>query len=307
MNAILKKTGTVSSAHRAGDGRYLSESTARADLQFVPITGSDLKGMVGHPWRVFQAAASGKIVRRAPEVVGQRKGRAGASPIHSGIISEAYARLLKADQAAGIKFFVRKFMGVKALAPEQPYLLTFNRGEVRPLTYMAKVAAGEMGWLDDLSLKQKLSICGKVIRSAVRKQPLSRRTIKTSAGLRKASHTVAAHNLVFAPSPHVLSEVRTEKLPIDRLMETAARRALEQYERENGVRLTAICSTHLQASTGFRPHLHIRLVAYDSAGKYVPVFDRLKGNAKGNRCRFEEEMRRQFERGIERERSRGRE
>lgn len=302
MNALLKKTGTMTTAHRAGDGRYLSELLARADRQFEAITAPDVDAMIGHAWRIFQATAEGKMVQRPPEVVGQRQGRTAAVPIHSGIISPSYAAALKTDLASGTRLFVRKIVGVKALTPESSFHLQFARGEVRPLTYTAKVRASELGWGDRLSLPEKLSICGKVVRAALRHQSLRRRTIKTAAGMRKTAQTVAAHNLVLCPSPIVLTDMRAKSLPVDLIMEVAARRALEQYERKKGVKLTAICSTHLEDSSGFRPHLHIRLVAYDSSGKYVPIFDRECGQAGGSRCIFEEEMQRQFDREIERER-----
>jgi hypothetical protein len=302
MNALLKKTGTMTTAHRAGDGRYLSELLARADRQFEAITVPDVDAMIGHAWRIFQATAEGKMVQRSPEVVGQRQGRAGAIPIHSGIISPGYAAVLTADIDSGACLFVRKIVGIKALALETPFYHKFPRGDVRPLTYTAKLTALEFRWTDELSQAEKLSICGKVVRAALRHQPLRRQTVKTAAGIRKTAQTVAAHNLVLCPSPIVLAELRTKSLPVDLVMEVAARRALERYERKKGVKLTAICSTHLEDSTGFRPHLHIRLVAYDSNGKYVPIFDRACGQTGGNRCIFEEEMQRQFDREIERER-----
>jgi hypothetical protein len=297
------KTGTMITIHRAGDERYLSELLARAERRFDPIMEPDIDAMIGQPWMVFHALPTGKMLRRPPEIVGHRSSRTGTIPIHSGIISTAYAESLKADLAAGVRLCVRKIIGVKTLAPTTPYRLGFNRGEVRPLTYAAKLAAAEFGWADQLSQSKKLGICGKVVRAALRRQPLRRQTIKTAAGIRKTAETVAAHNLVFCPSPLVLADLQASKFPVDVLMETAARRALEQYERKKGVKLIAVCSTHLEDSQGFRPHLHIRLVAYDSAGNYVPVFDRSKGHAGGNRCIFEAEMRRQFERGIERERA----
>lgn len=302
MNALLKKTGTMTTAHRAGDGRYLSELLARADRQFEAVTTSDVDTMIGHAWRIFYAAADGKMVQRRPEVVGQRQSRAGTIPIYSGIISTGYAAALKTDIASGTRLFVRKIVGVKALTPESPFHLQFVRGEVRPLTYAAKVRASELGWDDRLSLPEKLSICGKIVRAALHHQLLRRRTVKTAVGIRKTAQTVAAHNLVLCPSPIVLTDMRAKSLPVDLVMEVAARRALEQYERKKGVKLTAICSTHLEDSIGFRPHLHIRLVAYDSNGKYVPIFDRACGQTGGNRCIFEEEMQRQFDREIERER-----
>ena len=303
MNSILAKTGTVTTAHRAGDGRYLCEISARADRQLVPITTTtDVDALVGHPWWIFERTPDEKITRKAPEIVNWRQGTAGPIPIHSGIISPEYAARLKTEMVEGKHFFVRKIVGVKTINPASPYRLEYPRGDVRPLTYSTKIRSRELGWTDDLSQAGKIAICGKVIRSALRGQPLRRQTIKTAAGIRKTAPTVAAHNLVFCPNPTALRDIEFRQLPVDLVMEVAARRTLEKFERRNGVTLTAICSTHLEDSSGYRPHLHIRLVAYGSSGKYVPIFDRAYGHAGGNRCVFEQEMQRQFDREIERER-----
>jgi hypothetical protein len=295
--ALLIKTGAITTAHRAGDPRYLSALYAREVRGFEPITNID--GMIGQPWRIFYPGVDEKMIQREPEIIGWDNGIA----IHSGIISPNYAALIKGEMAQGKDFFVYKYVGLKAPASESPFHLQFPLGDVRPLMHGAKVRALELGWNEQLSLTEKLRICGKLIRDALRGQPLRRQAIKTASGARKAGQTIAAHNLVFCPNPTVLRDIQARKLPVDLMMEVAARRALEQYERKKGVKLTAICATHLEDSTGFRPHLHIRLVAYDSTGKYVPIFDRACGQAGGNRCVFEEEMQRQFQREIDRERT----
>jgi hypothetical protein len=302
MKGLLITTGTLTSIHRAGDLAYFSETRERSDYHFEPIIDcAQVDALIGNAWQVYQETLSGRVIRRAAEVIEIRQAASGRTLIRSGIVSYKYAVGLKDDLQQGKKLFIRKFGGVKQLNLAPPYRIQNPRGDIRPLTYAAKLRALELGWSELLSLSERMRICGKVIRWKLRQQPLRRQAVKSAQGLR-AGQTVAAHNLVFCPAPAVLRDVHARGLPVDAILETAARRALETYERKSGVKLFAVCSTHLEDSQGFRPHLHVRLVAYDSSGKYVPLFDRKNGYSGGNRCIFEHEMVRQFEREIERER-----
>jgi hypothetical protein len=71
-------------------------------------------------------------------------------------------------------------------------------------------------------------------------------------------------------------------------------------ERKRGAQIIAVCSTHLQDSSGIRPHLHLRMSAYDSAGKYISLFNRKNGSSSGGRCVMQAEIERETIRTIER-------
>ena len=111
---------------------------------------------------------------------------------------------------------------------------------------------------------------------------------------------VYAHNIVVAPHPSVLQMIKENGIPVDTVLELAARRSIEVLERKVGAKIFAIAGVHLEDSSSVRPHLHIRMAAYDSKGRYIGLFDRKKGSRGGNRMCLQEEIERQIIRQISR-------
>ena len=194
-------------------------------------------------------------------------------------------------------------MGIKPLEHDHGFNLARPRGFIVPLTWTAQLRAQEMGWTASAPAAAGASILAGLIRNSIRPHPLLHRTVKTMTGGKKVGRAVAAHNLVVAPSPAILAQIKRAGQPVDLILETAARRAIEKIERKIGGKITAVVSTHLQDSTNARPHLHVRMSAYDSNGKYIRLFDRAGGSGGsggGGRCILQPEIERQVRTMIER-------
>jgi hypothetical protein len=193
----------------------------------------------------------------------------------------------------------RVVIGIKPLVHDHGFKLARPRGTVAPLSWTAQLRAQEMGWTASVPAAVGRPILSRVLRDSIRPHLLIHRAVKTMTGGKKVGRAIAAHNLVVAPSPAILAQIKRAGQSVDKILETAARRALEKMERKIGGRITAMASTHLQDSTGIRPHLHVRLSAYDSNGKYIRLFDRAGGSG-GGRCILQPEIERQIRTIIER-------
>jgi hypothetical protein len=151
-----------------------------------------------------------------------------------------------------------------------------------------------------LSITQKFKICSLVTRAKLRSLDPTRLRKQRFSGSSDHGKPVYAHNLVVAPSPSLLRRIFAQKLPVDDVLERAARRGIEQLERRIKGKIYAFAGLHMEGASSVRPHLHVRLIAYDSNGKYVPLFDRKAGSRKGGRVIFQHEVERQIKRFIER-------
>jgi hypothetical protein len=299
-DVIVKVTGHIETASLAGDLRYLIETSSRGNWQFVPMTSLEIKSLVGKNRRIFAAYPGGRIIRLPAEtvMVSGKDGR--MRPRRTGTISEAYAAHAIELQTAGKALFHRIVVGIKPIPQDHGFQLKAPHGLLVPLTWPAYMKASEMGWLPSLKLNAGRSILSRVLRDSIRSSNLTRRAIRTITGPKKSGRIIAAHNLVVAPHPRVLEQIRRAGQPVDAILEAAARRAFEKIERRTGGKIIAVASTHLQDSTGIRPHLHIRMSAYDSLGNYIRLFDRQRGSSRGNRCILEADIQREILRTIER-------
>jgi hypothetical protein len=300
---ITKVTGHVATAALAGDLRYLDETSSRGDWQFQLLTAEEISDLIGKNRKLFIADPGGPIIRIPAEILpsldrnGVMHGRA------TGTISSAYAARMAGLRTMGKKIYERVVIGIKPLENDHGFHLARPRGTVAPLTWTAQLRAQEMGWTASAPTAAGRPILSHVLRDSIRPNLLVRRTVKTMTGGKKVGRAVAAHNLVVAPSLAILAQIKRAGQPVDQLLETAARRALEKMERKIGGKITAVASTHLQDSTGIRPHLHVRLSAYDSNGKYIRLFDRAGGGGGGSgggRCILQPEIERQIRTMIER-------
>jgi len=297
-HVITKATGHVTSVHRAADLRYMSEVESRGRWGFRELTAPEIKALVGKNRRIFVAEPSGKIERLPAEVCSNGK--------RTGAISADYAEQMERLPAEGKTLFERVVLGQVELRDDHGYTLARERGAVVPLTWAARVSAQELGWQESLSASAGRPFLSRLMRDSIRGNRLTRRAVKSMTGDEKMGKTIAAHNLTVAPHPRLLEKIRRAGQPVDTILETAARRAVEKMERSIGAKIVAVCSTHLQDSSGVRPHLHIRMVSHDSAGKYIALFNRKGGGSGGGRCLLQPEVEKQIEKIIERWEPRGR-
>jgi len=286
ISAILKVTGH---GEEGDDLRYMSGLKSRDLWGFSPLTRDGIRGLVGKKRRIFVADPGGKFERLPAERLPTRK--------RTGIISAAYAARLEEMQSQGKIIAQRIVLGPMERRDDHGYQLAQERGTVIPLTLEALLRAKELGWSESLSVEAGRSILSRLMREGIRGLRLHRHAVKTITTTKKAGKTIASHNLVLAPHPRLLERIRRAGQSVDAVMEVAARRALEKMERQLGAKITALAATHLQDSTSIRPHLHLRLIAYDSNGKYLRLFDRQTGSG---RCMLQPEVERQIVRIIER-------
>jgi len=230
-------------------------------------------------------------VRSTDGIVRERK---------TGTLSEEYLAHLDELEAQGYQIYQRIVTGTKILQHDHGCVLDRPRGTIVPATWTAQVRAQELGWAAAMPAPAGMPILARVIRDSIRPHKLVRRTVKTMTGKKKTVQTIAGHNLVIAPSPAILAQIKRAGQPVDKVLEVIARHALERMERKRGAQIVAVCSTHLQNSSGIQPHLHIRMSAYDSKGKYINLFDRKDGGSGGGRCIMQEDIEREMRRTIER-------
>jgi hypothetical protein len=300
VSVLVKATGHPESLAALGDLDYLSEPTSRGNWQFDLLTAAERHQLLGKNRRIFAAKPDGKIIR-VPATTIQITGADGVTrERRTGTISEPYLAHLNALESQGYQIFQRVVIGIKPLTHDHGYRMASPRGAIVPITWTAQVRAHELGLTAALPARASMSILGRVLRDHTRLHVLRKRTVKTMTGAKKVARTIAGHNLVIAPSPSVLARIKSAGLPVDKVLETAARRVLEQMERKRGAQIVAVASTHIQDSSGIRPHLHFRLSAYDTSGKYISLFNRKLGNSRGGRCVMQDEIERQILRIIER-------
>ena len=297
---ITKATGHLEEIELAGDLRYLCEVESRGNWQFIPLTPEQIKELVGKNRRLFAADPGGPIVRVEPEMTLTRARNGVMRRRRTGKISAEYAREVQQLQAQGKIIYQRIVTGVKPLNPDHGYTLARPRGTIVPLTWATQVRAQEHGWKETMPIADGRKLLGRIIRDSIRPHPLTRRAVKTMTGLGKVGRTIAAHNVVVAPHPRLLQQIRRAGQQVDKVLETAARRAIEKIERRSKGKITAVCSTHLEDSTTVRPHLHIRMSAYDTAGNYVRLFDRKAGGGGRGRCILQDDIEREIKIIIER-------
>jgi hypothetical protein len=289
-----------------GDLRYLSEPLSRGNWQFRPLSPEEIRNLIKKHRRLFFAAPGGPIVRLPAETIRVRGGDGIVRERRTGTISEAYVDHVLRQQGQGKTIFERVVIGIKEIRNNHGQHLAQPHGTIIPLTLFTHLKAKEMGLTAAMESAAARSILSRVLRESIPRQPLARRAIKTMTSPKKVGRSVAGHNLVVAPHPRLLAQIQRTGVPVDKAMETAARQAMERMERKRGAKITAVCSTHLYDSTGVRPHLHIRMSAYDSTGKYIRLFDRKTGGSGGNRCLLQPEIEREIRKTIERWEQRGR-
>jgi hypothetical protein len=290
----------------ADDLRYLDERQSRGNWQFRRLGEQEIRQLVGKNRRIFISDTGGEIVRLAPETQ-QRRGKDGIlRERKTGKISGAYADRLLTLQAQGKQVYERVVVGIKKLTDDHGYVLAHERGTLLPATWTTRLWAQELNWNPALKPAAAMQILARVIRESIKPHRLIRRAVKSITSRKKVARTIVAHNLVIAPHPRLLAQIRRAGQPVDAMLEVAARRALEKMERKIGGKIVAVCSTHLEDSTTIRPHLHVRMSAYTTSGKYIRLFDRKAGGAGGNRCLLQPEVERQVKILIDRSELRGR-
>jgi hypothetical protein len=300
---ITKATGHVSTVSLAGDLRYLDETTSRGNWEFKQLTPEEIKHLVGKKRRLFSAQQGGPIIRIPAEIIPVLDRRGVMRGRKTGIISDPYAARAEGLHTMGNIIYQRIVTGVKALDPGHGFSLAREHGTIVPLTWTAQIKAQEMQWSASLPAAAGRPILSRMLREATRNHAPSRRAVRTLTSDKKVGRDVVAHNLVVAPHPRILAQIKRAGQPVDMVLEAAARRAVEQMERKRGAKIIAVASTHLQDSSGVRPHLHIRMSSHDSAGKYIRLFDRKTGGSGGGRCILQNEIERQIQITIERTRS----
>jgi hypothetical protein len=302
ISAILKVTGHAGTIAQAGDLRYPSELEAHDNWQFSLLTATERQQLKGKNRRIFAARPKEKIARVPAQRVLVRDAAGVLRQRGTGTITQQYLTQLDALEAQGYHLYQRIVVGRKVLVDNHGFKLSAPRGTINPATFATRIHAQELGWTSSLSPKQGRLILSRVMRESIRGHDLTHRAVRTMTmtSKKKVSRPIAAHNLVLAPAPYILERIRRAGQPVDAVMEMAARRAMEKMERRIGAKITAICSTHLQDSTGIRPHLHLRLGAYDSLGRYIKLFDRKGGGGGGGRCLLQPEVERQIVKIIER-------
>ncbi len=303
---FVKVTGHPSSVDAAGDLPYLNEITARDNRGFDLLTAAERHKLLGKNRCISIAQPGGKITRLPAQTIRVRGADGIVRDRRTGTISPEYLAHLDELEAQGYQIYQRIITGPKILRHDHGCVLAEPRGTIIPATWMTHVRSQELGWSAALSAPTGMKILARVIRDSIRPHKLVRRTVKTMTG-KKVVQTVAAHNLAFAPSPAILAQIKRAGQPVDKVLVILGRHALERMERKRGAQIVAVASTHLQGSTDFRPHLHVRMSAYDSKGDYINLFSRKDGSRGGGRCIMQDDIEREMLRTIERwEQSRGR-
>lgn len=304
---ITKATGHLETIALAGDTRYLCEIESHGNWQFIPLTPEQIEDLIGKNRRLFEADPGGPIIRVEPETILTRGRNGVMRRRRTGKISTEYARKVEQLQAQGKTIYQRIVTGTKALDPDHGYTLARPRGTVVPLTWTARLQAQERGWKEAMPIADGRKLLGRILRDSIKPHAPIRRAIRTITSEKKVGRSIVAHNLVVAPHPRILKQILRAGQPVDKVLETAARRAIEKIERRMKGKITAVCSTHLEDSTTVRPHLHVRLSAYDSNGNYVRLFDRKAGGGGGGRCVLQDDIEREIKIIIERDQPRERE
>lgn len=296
ISALMKATGHPATLDQLADLRYPSGLNARDLWGVSELTAAQIEELIGKTRCIHASDPGGEFARVPAEITsdGKRTGR----------ISPAYAAHLLEMQRQGKIIAQRIVLGATERRDDHGFRLAHERGTVVPLTLQARLHAQELGWNDSLSVEAGRLVLSRMLRATLRGQRLTRRAVKSITSPKKTGRTIAGHNLVLAPHPKLLERIRAAGQCVDTIMEIAARRALEKLERKIGAKITAVAATHLQDSSGIRPHLHIRMSAYDSNGKYIKLFDRKGGSGGagggGGRCILQPEVERQVQKIIER-------
>lgn len=296
---IFKKTGTCRSAKIAANLDYLGDETDHSVMIPVWLAPDSIQDFVGKPVTLFSKSA-GLLRKLEPEsrLTIDPDGR--TRRVKTGILSQEKASLLMKKCESGEELFVLRYRPRATTATTIEYITRREKGEVFPLTHIARLDCLKLGSKEGDSVAVKARICRQVMRSALHPLQPSQVRRQHVRGSKGDCLPVYAHNLVVAPSPSVLKSIRDKRLPVDDILEIAARRAIEWLERKTKAKIWAFAGLHMEDSTSVRPHLHVRLGAYDSNGKYVALFDRKRGSAGGNRVIFQDELERQVIRLIER-------
>jgi hypothetical protein len=301
---IVKVTGHIEKIAQAGDLRYLDERQARGNWQFVPLAG--INEVIGKKRKLFMADPGGPIVRIPAEIISTVDRHGVMRSCGTGIISAAHAAGLEQLRVQGKTLFQRIVVGIQELRHDHGYVLARPRGTIVPLTWTTQLQAAERGWTPTMPAPAGMTILGDLVRDTIRSNGSTRRAVKTMTSSKKVGRDVVAHSLVVAPNLGVLDAIRRAGQPVDIVLETAARRVLEKMERQRGAKIVAVASTHLQDSTRFRPHLHIRVCVCDSKGEPIAVFNNKTGGSGGGPCILQDDIERHILRTIERDRPRER-
>jgi hypothetical protein len=295
---IVKVTGRIKTVKLAGDIRYLDETQARADWQFVPL--SEVSELIGKKRKLFMADPGGAIVRIPAEIILALDRHGVMRPHRMGIVSSAYAEQLEQLHAQGKTLFQRIVVGIQELRDDHGYVLARARGTIVPLTWTTQLHAAERGWTAALPPLVGMDILADLLRDMLRSHGSTHRAIKTMTSPKKVGRDFVAVNLTVAPHPQILDAIRRAGQPVDKILEAAAHRVLEKMERKRGAKIVALASTHVQDSKRFRPHLHIRMTSNDSRGKPIALFDNKAGTSRGGRCLLQDDIEREMLRTIER-------
>ena len=298
--ALIKLTSHCTNMETATDVRYDSEISKSCAPAFIESVAADINALIGKPAQVSYRNLLGHLARVEPESLMKRDANGELKLIHTGIISPAYAAELVDRLNRGDRLFVRRFQPKPTLQSNTGFVMRRSRGEVFPLTYFAKLECTKAGWKDGGTIGDNMQVCATALRSFLKKINPVKHRIKRGIGSDRVVASVLAHNLVLAPHPSILDRIRNEGLPVDEVLELAARRAIETLERKKEAKIFAVAGVHLEGTSGVRPHLHVRMAAYDSNGNYVALFDRNNGSRAGNRVILQTEIEQQILRQIER-------
>ena len=295
--SLMKASGHPETVDYLADLRYPSGLNARDCWGLSRLTSDGITGLIGKTRCIYAADLRGQFERVPAETIdGKGTGR----------ISAAYAARLLEMQAQGKIIAQRIVLGAIERRDDHGYPLAHERGTVVPLTLEARLRAQELGWSESLPLEAGRKVLSRMLRESLRGQRLHRRAVKTMTGSKKKGKTIAGHNLVLAPHPRLLERIRAAGQPVDIVMEIAARRAVEKMERRISAKIIAVAATHIQDSDSIRPHLHVRMSAYATDGKYIPLFAAKGGGGGsgaaggGGRCLLQPEVEKQIVKIIER-------
>jgi hypothetical protein len=304
ISAFAKVTGHLVNAQQAGKLPYLSEIFARGCWGDDLMTASERHQLLGKN-RCMYAARPDEPLARVPAQIIRVTGADGVvREKGTGTMTPEYLAHLDELEAQGYQIYQRIVVGAQVLRDDHGYVLRKPRGTIVPVTWSTQLHAAEMWWTLAMPVPVGMAILARVLRETIRSHAPSRRAVKTMTSAGKVGRNIVAHNLVIAPHPNVLAKIKAAGQPVDQILETIARHAIERMERKRGAKITAVASTHLQDSTGIRPHLHIRMVSRDSRGKYISLFDRKAGGSGGGRCVLQDDIEREIIRTIERDRPR---
>jgi hypothetical protein len=307
LAVITPVTGHPANAHQAGKLPYLNETIARCRWDDDLTTASERRQLLGKNRCMYAARPGGPPVRVPAQILRVTGADGITREKGTGTITEEYLNHLDEMEAQGYQIYQRIVVGPQVLRHDHGYVLAKPRGTIMPASWRTRLQAREMGWTPDMPGSAAMKILACVIRKAIRSHRSIRRAVKTRTSAKKVSKNIVAHNLAIAPHPRILEQIRRAGQPVDQVLELIARRAIERMERKRGAQITAVCSTHLQDSKGFRPHLHIRMVATDSRGEPIALFNRKTGGSGGGPCILQAEIERDLLRIIEIERDRPRE